>query len=218
MKFIAYWNLSVWDRTWIKCSKKQIWIRLPSGLLRLLKFLNQFHTNRHITESKGKTLGRTNIQPCLIFLFYYKLKNNFNQSVTQRDLFSSHNNWYSGNSGWKGVKKCNNFIRAIRQCMQLFAQSTPKFWKVIIARYELEIKHCLILKINQFNFAQIIVGTLSSLASKGYGIQVAVLLKIAPSKKLSKLLCEANGCLTFLNIEVGNLAVAFSNFPVTNCC
>jgi len=48
------------------------------------------------------------------------------------------------------LKRYNNFKYALRQRRKLFAQSTPKFRKVAIARFEFGIKHWLTLKINQF--------------------------------------------------------------------
>jgi len=92
MKFSVYWNqfsgnactklISLWDET----SYKQAWIFLRSGSLRLLKFWKQFHTNRHITESRGETLGKRNIQPFLNFSSIEKWQTISQESVTQWDV------------------------------------------------------------------------------------------------------------------------------------
>jgi len=50
------------------------------------------------------------------------------------------------------LKRYNNFKCAFRQHRKLFTQSTPKFRKVTVTRYEFGIKHWLTLKINQFIF------------------------------------------------------------------
>ena len=95
--------VNVGDETSIRCSYKQAWILLSSGLLRLLKFWKQFHTNLHITESRGKTLGRRNIQPAMFNVSPIE-KWQFqpaSHSVIHLCLFSTYNIWHSGNSGWK---------------------------------------------------------------------------------------------------------------------
>jgi len=50
------------------------------------------------------------------------------------------------------LKRYSDFKCADRQHRNCFSQSTSKFEKVTIARYEFGIKHCLTLKINQFIF------------------------------------------------------------------
>ena len=105
-------------------------------------------------------------------------------SVRLFSFFSMHNIWDSGNSGrqrysslrtsrdrvfviWSSLrrtlpridtycilKKYNNFKCALQQRWKLFAKSTPRFWKVTVAKWEYGIKHCLTLKINQFIFTK----------------------------------------------------------------
>ena len=97
--------VSLCDETLMKYSCKQARILLRSGSLRLLKFLKQFHANRHIIESRGETFGRRNTQQCLNFSFPEKWQTISNQSATQwvfRACFlRTHNIWFSGNNGWK---------------------------------------------------------------------------------------------------------------------
>jgi len=132
---------------------------LRSVSLRLLKFWKQFRTNRHITKSRGKTFGRRNTQPYLIFSVFEKWQTISNQSVTQcfvlvfyaqylrfrlKDIISCHpweffeidvllyGHYYWGESCLTQIsilKRYNNFRCALRQRWKLFAQSAPKFWK-----------------------------------------------------------------------------------------
>ena len=50
------------------------------------------------------------------------------------------------------LQRYNNFKCVLRQHRKLFGQSTPKFRKFTVARFEFGIKHWLTLKINQFIF------------------------------------------------------------------
>jgi len=52
----------------------------------------------------------------------------------------------------KYFERYNDFKCALRQHRKFFANSTPNFGKVTVARYEFEMKHCLTLKINQYIF------------------------------------------------------------------
>ena len=176
--------VSMWDETLIKCSYKQAWILSRSGLLKLLKFEKQFHTNRHITESRGRTLGKSNVQPTILIFLVLINDNNFNQPVTQwyctsvlvfyaqyltfweqwlkvilsRHLWESIDIAVSFYGFWGEpcltqisiLKRYNNFKCALWQRRKRFAQSTPKFRKVTVARFEFAVKYWLTLKINQF--------------------------------------------------------------------
>ena len=79
--------VTIWDETLIKCSYKQACILLRYGLLRLLNFSKQFDTNRNITESRGKTLGRKNIQPSLFHFFSIEKRQTLSTSQSLSDTF-----------------------------------------------------------------------------------------------------------------------------------
>ena len=174
--------VSMWDETLIKCSYKQAWIHLSSGLLRLLKFWKQFHTNRHITESWGKTLGKRNLQPAMfnfssiekwqtistsqslsatsVLVFYAQYLTFWEQwlkvilSCHLRESIeiavSFYGFWGEPCLTQISILKRYNFKCALRQRRKLFAQSTPKFRKLAVARFEFVIKYWLTLKTNQF--------------------------------------------------------------------
>ena len=74
------------------------------------------------------------------------------ESVEIDDLFYGHHWEEPWLTQISILKRYNNFKCALRHPWKLFAQSTTKFGKVTVARYEFGIKHCLTLKINQFIF------------------------------------------------------------------
>ena len=134
-----------------------------------------------ISLNQGAKQLEIGIHTAAIFKFFFnwKLTNNFNQPITHLDfsnLFSTHNIWDSGNSGWQRcsyvnlgnlsrsmvyfmviteknpashisiLKRYNNFKCALRQRWKLFIQSTPKCGWSQL-QDDIVIKHCLTLKI-----------------------------------------------------------------------
>ena len=83
------WNISFWDETLIKCSYKQAWILLKSSkkwftevveILKTVLYESAYHW------IKRQNVWKKEYTAMFKFFLYWKMTNNFNQSVPQRDF------------------------------------------------------------------------------------------------------------------------------------